>query len=65
MFVNTGLILLVINSDFGAQDNKDIPSQIKFLFGGQYNDLTPEWFNNVGTVLLLTMIVNVFSTPMV
>lgn len=25
MFVNTGLILLVINSDFGAQDNKDIP----------------------------------------
>lgn len=25
MFVNTGLILLVINSDFGAADNKNIP----------------------------------------
>ena len=30
---------------------------------GKYYDITPLWFQGVGTVLLLTMFINIFSTP--
>lgn len=36
-----------------------------FVFGGKYNDFSPNWFYNVGTVLIFTMFINIFSPPLV
>ncbi len=64
-FVTTGLLLLVINVDYGLATNSHVPSGLLFLFDGQYSDLTTEWYLNVGTVIILTMTINIISTPLV
>lgn len=50
MFINTGLILLITNIDFNFRGEGEFEG-FKFLFGGKYSDLTPEWFKNVGNLL--------------
>ena len=64
MFINTGLILLITNIDFNYNSPSEI-SSLQFLFGGKYSDISPEWFKNVGTVILLTIAINTVSTPLV
>lgn len=60
MFINTGLLLLVINIDMNI--NKTFFSSI---FDGTYKDFDPYWFKNVGTVILYTIAINTVSTPLV
>ncbi|EAR88902.2 transmembrane protein, putative (macronuclear) [Tetrahymena thermophila SB210] len=60
-FINTGLILLLTNINFDITTT----GTLQFLFGGNYDDLSPEWFKNVGTVIILTLLINVVSAPMV
>ncbi|KRX00706.1 hypothetical protein PPERSA_00933 [Pseudocohnilembus persalinus] len=61
MFINTGLLLLIINVDFKISNDNFLHS----VLGGQYQDLTPSWFKNVGTVIIFTIAVNTISTPLV
>ncbi|KAL4456640.1 hypothetical protein ABPG74_000747 [Tetrahymena malaccensis] len=60
-FINTGLILLLTNINFDITTT----GAMQFLFGGNYDDLSPEWFKNVGTVIILTLLINVVTAPMV
>lgn len=38
--------------------------QVSFLLQGKYNDLTPDWYINIGTIIIMTMIFNI-SFPIV
>lgn len=57
-FLNTAVILLVVNTRFSQ-----LPI-VEFL-NGVYNDFIPEWYFNVGTTLLITMFINMFSLPII
>lgn len=39
-------------------------TQVGFLLQGRYNDLTPDWYINIGTVIIMTMIFNI-SFPII
>ena len=41
----------------------DVEVFLQNQVNGKYIDLGPEWFKNVGTVICLTMAINIFSTP--
>lgn len=32
------------------------------MFEGNYSDLSPSWFKNVGTVIILTLLINAISS---
>lgn len=51
-FLNTGLILLITNIDFGNATRNDAPETIRFLFGGKYGDIDSKWCQNIGIVLV-------------
>lgn len=57
-FLNTAIIILVVNTRF-----TQVPI-VDFL-NGVYNDLIPEWYFNVGTTIIITMFINMFSLPIV
>nr|BAK01125.1 predicted protein [Hordeum vulgare subsp. vulgare] len=54
-FLNTGLLLLLINAKLDGFS----------LWQGQFRDLSPLWYVNVGSTLLSTMFINVFTVPTV
>ncbi|CAD8115219.1 unnamed protein product [Paramecium primaurelia] len=62
-FLNTGLILLITNIDFGNSTRNDAPETIRFLFGGKYGDIDSKWCQNIGIVLLLTLLINILTQP--
>lgn len=33
------------------------------MIEGKYYDITPLWFEGVGPIILITMVINIFSTP--
>jgi len=43
---------LITNISFGNSNKLSIGVIDKFLFGGKYDDINPEWYLNVGTVLV-------------
>jgi len=53
-FLNTGIILLVVNARL--TDNTKV-------WQGKFSDITSLWYSNVGSTLLSTMFINVFSVP--
>ena len=54
-FFNTGLLVVMINVAWPL-------AQARELFpAGKYADFSPEWFDNVGSSLLITMLINVVS----
>ncbi|CAD8102239.1 unnamed protein product [Paramecium sonneborni] len=63
-FLNTGLILLITNVDFGNSTRNDAPEAIRFLFGGKYGDIDSKWCQNIGIVLLLTLLINILTQPL-
>lgn len=54
-FLNTAIIILIINARV---------NNISF-WPGKYTDTTPIWYENVGAVLLSTMIINIITIPTV
>lgn len=54
-------MLLLTNINFSVTAN----TGLSFLFGGSYSDLSPYWFKNVGTVIILTLLINVISAPLI
>jgi len=53
--LNTGLVLLIVNAKIDGATEGNI------LGNGQYRDFTPDWYANVGSQILLTLSINVFS----
>jgi len=54
-FINTGLLVVVINIAWPF-----VVAYSEFKTG-KYNDFTVAWYDNVGTSLLVTMLINIFS----
>jgi len=62
--VNTGLLMALVNTSI-----KDYPDALSFIellsIGkGAYHDMTAQWFTVVGTTLVLTILMQVFSTTL-
>ena len=57
-FINTFILIIIVNTKISAL-------QVKFpnfpFFAGNYDDIDPSWYNNVGATLLFSMILNVFT----
>jgi len=60
--MNMALIIILLNINFGSK-NKDI-SSFSFLLQGRFNDITADWYMNIGTIVILTMIFNI-SFPII
>ena len=51
-YINTGLILLLINANMS-----EIFAPLGIIFNGKYNDFSNKWFNYVGCLFINTMLV--------
>merc|ERR1719163_486311 len=55
LFFNTGMVVTLVNA--GNPELRDsLPT--KFLFNGQFEDFTPDWYEGVGQALTITMLIN-------
>jgi len=55
--MNTGFIILLVNARLTYSDS--------YLFRGKFEDFTPLWYRSVGNTIIITLALNVFTTPMV
>lgn len=46
------------------QNGDTVSQNLQSIIKGKYYDFSPLWFEGVGTVVLLTMFINMFSTPL-
>jgi hypothetical protein len=61
LIMNMALIMIILNMKFTASVDM---TEVGFLLQGRYNDITPDWYNNIGTVIIMTMIFNI-SFPII
>ncbi|KAF4040526.1 Calcium-activated chloride channel [Phytophthora infestans] len=71
-FCNTALLMLVINANANYFSSSPTVSEttstggfslgVLNLLDGEYSDFSANWYNDVGVALMLTMILNSFST---
>lgn len=54
-YLNTAIILVLINTHLEGLS----------FWEGKYVDAIPLWYENVGSVLLSTMVINIVSTPII
>ena len=59
--MNMALIMIILNMNFTASVSMN---DVSFLLQGKYNDLTADWYLNIGTIIILTMIFNI-SFPII
>ena len=58
-FINTALVILTVNADFSSMKSHSwMPG---FLFNGEFSDFSREWYPNVGSTIVSTMMINIFS----
>lgn len=63
-FINTSLIILLVNFDFRAVGfNEQFPLR-DYAFNGKFIDFTRDWYTKVGCLLTITMMISVFSPHM-
>jgi len=60
-FINTGIIIFVVNFKF--TEGTKYPNIFEGIFNGKYKDFNHDWFKRVGTVVAMTMFINMFSMP--
>ena len=58
-FVNTGIVVLFVHGKLPNNMNNPVASL--GVFGGKHDDFTAEWYGNVGSLLCLTMVANIFT----
>jgi len=51
------LIIILLNINYG-KSTVDF-SSFSFLLQGKFNDITADWYMNIGTIVILTMIFNI------
>ncbi|KAK1947929.1 hypothetical protein P3T76_000219 [Phytophthora citrophthora] len=72
-FCNTALLMLVINANANyfskattvpetGTSNEGFSLGALQILDGEYSDFSADWYNDVGVALMLTMIINSFST---
>lgn len=54
-FFNTAIVILLANANLAEA----IPV-LAGVFNGPYNDYSPDWFSDVGTIIVVSMIINAF-----
>jgi len=59
LFLNTGLVMLMVNWDLESSVGSSIGTEI--LFAGEYSDFTPDWYQIVGVSIVFTMMLNMFN----
>ncbi len=52
-----GLIIILLTVNYGNSDLAS--SEVRFLFSGIYSDITSDWYLKIGTIVILTMILNI------
>lgn len=57
--INTGIIILLVNAKI-PQISTWLPDFIP-LFDGKYNDFSVHWYKVVGSTIMFTMFINVFT----
>ena len=55
LFANTGMLLTTANANF-----KEISPFLGKYFKGDYYDYSPDWYKNIGEILVTTMLLNAF-----
>jgi hypothetical protein len=61
LIMNMGLIMIILNMKYS--NNLNI-SAFSFLLQGKYKDVSPDWYLNIGTIIIMTMIFNI-SFPII
>jgi hypothetical protein len=54
-----GLIMILLNLNY--KKSLDL-EEISFIFLGRFDDFTVDWYENIGSIIILTMIFNI-ATP--
>jgi hypothetical protein len=54
-----GLIMIMLNHNY--KDSVSL-NQVSFIFLGKYDDFTADWYQNIGSIIILTLIFNI-ATP--
>lgn len=56
--INTGIIIILVNAN--VKSVKDWSPNFPF-FTGKYNDFEPDWYSDVGTTIIFSMILNIVT----
>eukprot|EP00936_MAST-01D_sp_MAST-1D-sp1_P002018 g2018.t1 len=59
MFLNTGIIAIIVNARLPPTISNPIPSSFKLLHG-EFDSTTRKWYSVVGVAVCMTMLLNVF-----
>ena len=63
-FINTILVITVMNARIeGLEILGPLESIVSQFISGFYIDFTPTWFRDVGNIIVLVMIINIFVAP--
>lgn len=54
--MNMGLIMILLNLNY---NNSQSLKEISFIFLGRYNDFTSDWYENIGSIIVFTMVFNI------
>ena len=55
LFLNTGILILLVNANLS-----EIGGLLGSVFHGSYHDYSPEWYGDIGNILVHTMFLNAF-----
>lgn len=59
LVLNMGLIMILLNYNYRNSINL---TQVSFIFLGKYDDFSADWYQSIGSIIVLTMIFNI-ATP--
>jgi hypothetical protein len=58
-FINTALVILAVNADFSDLNTQSwLP---EFIFNADYSDFSRDWYVEVGSTIVSTMMISIFS----
>lgn len=59
--MNMGLVMILLNVNYNNSINL---TEVSFIFLGKYDDFTSDWYQTIGSIIVLTMVFNI-STPII
>lgn len=59
LIMNMGLVVILLNTQYSHDPNFAQDSPFSFLVQGKYGDISADWYLNIGTILILTMLFNI------
>ena len=57
LVMNMGLLMILLKFDYNGSFNNE---NLSFLFQGTYNDVTSDWYLEIGVIIVLTLAINIF-----